>query len=367
MDGKKDGLQKYRVRINFQDNLGESRQIDRVAYGLEAAKALEIKLIHSIKEETPAKRITVQQLFEQYHESKKYEVRETTFYKTKSILNIHVIPYFKDTRLDKLTIQSLQKWKIGIEERASALNTRKNIYAEFAAMLNYAVKMELVSKNLLSKLGNFKGEFKDKTEINYYTVDEFKQFISSALQYAQNCKHISGWDFYVFFNIAFYTGLRKGEIHALKWTDITNNVLNVRRSISQHLKGDDRETRPKNKASLRALQIPAPLVKILDEHYERCKTIEGFKDDYRICGGIRPLRDSSLKNANKKYAKAAGVKTIRIHDFRHSHASVLANEGINIQEIARRLGHAKIEMTWNTYAHLYPREEEKAIEILNKI
>ena len=79
------------------------------------------------------------------------------------------------------------------------------------------------------------------------------------------------------------------------------------------------------------------------------------------------MRDSTLDNKNKMFAKAAGLKHIRIHDFRHSHASLLANEGINIQEIARRLGHSKIEMTWNTYAHLYPREEERAVKILNKI
>ena len=65
--------------------------------------------------------------------------------------------------------------------------------------------------------------------------------------------------------------------------------------------------------------------------------------------------------------EAAGVKAIRVHDFRHSHASLLANEGINIQEIARRLGHAKISMTWDTYSHLYPREEERAVKILNNI
>lgn len=57
------------------------------------------------------------------------------------------------------------------------------------------------------------------------------------------------------------------------------------------------------------------------------------------------------------YAKYAGIKTIRIHNFRHSHASFLANEGINIQDITRRLGHSKIEITWNTYAHLYPAKK----------
>ena len=85
------------------------------------------------------------------------------------------------------------------------------------------------------------------------------------------------------------------------------------------------------------------------------------------CGGERPIRDTSLEKTNKKFSDLAGVKRIRIHDFRHSHASLLANEGINIQEIARRLGHSNISMTWNTYSHLYPREEERAVKILNTI
>jgi len=95
--------------------------------------------------------------------------------------------------------------------------------------------------------------------------------------------------------------------------------------------------------------------------------MDGFKESLKICGGLRPLRDTSIQNRNKKYSGIAGIKTIRIHDFRHSHTSLLANEGIKIQEIARRLGHLKIEITCNTYAHLYPREEERAINILNKI
>ncbi len=79
------------------------------------------------------------------------------------------------------------------------------------------------------------------------------------------------------------------------------------------------------------------------------------------------MRDTGIANKNIEFADKAGLPHIRIHDLRHSHASLLANEGINIQEIARRLGHSKIEITWNTYSHLYPREEERAVQILNKI
>lgn len=163
-------------------------------------------------------------------------------------------------------------------------------------------------------------------------------------------------------------GMRKGEIYALQWTDIKDGYISITKSIAQKLKGGDRITPPKNKSSIRTVQIPNPLQIILDEHYERCKAvIQDFSVNMYICGGFRPVRDTSLEKMNKKFAELAAVKKIRIHDFRHSHASLLANEGINIQEIARRLGHSDISMTWNTYSHLYPREEERAIKILNKI
>lgn len=92
-----------------------------------------------------------------------------------------------------------------------------------------------------------------------------------------------------------------------------------------------------------------------------------WSSEHRVLGEERCLRDTTIQKRNNLYASLAGVKRIRIHDFRHSHASLLANMGINIQEVARRLGHAKIEMTWNTYSHLYPREEERAIAVLNQV
>ena len=113
--------------------------------------------------------------------------------------------------------------------------------------------------------------------------------------------------------------------------------------------------------------MPTPLIDILAEHKKRQMTCRDFSEEWRICGGPVCLRDTTIEKRNQKFCEAAGLRHIRIHDFRHSHASLLANEGINIQEIARRLGHSKIETTWNTYSHLYPHEEERAIKILNPI
>lgn len=375
MPGSKNGKQKYRVRINYIDNLGKNRQIDRVAYGSSEAKDLERQLEYELKTQTPTARMTLKGLYEGYIKALAPEIRETTLDKNKQTLTAHVLDKLGTTPLDKLTAPVLQDWKNQIEETVAnpktgeklKLRTKQNIFSVFRALLNWGVKMDYLHQNPLSKVGNFKSSDIIKETISYYTAEEYKKFISAAYNEAKKSNVISDWDYYVFFSIAFYTGLRKGEIHALKWTDIDGNYINITRSISQKLKGGDRETPPKNKSSIRTLQLPKPLMDILTEHKTRYQKNKAFTKDFRICGGERPLRDTSVENANIKFAKLAGLKKIRIHDFRHSHVSLLANEGINIQEIARRLGHANIEMTWNTYSHLYPREEERAIKILNKI
>ena len=370
MNGKKDGKQKYRVRVNYTDRLGKAKQIDRVAYGLDEAKQLERELNYQLKQETPTAKMTVQDLYNEYIEAKRHEIRETSLDTNERNLKKYVLEPLGDYKLSKLNVAVLQKWKQDMEQKGLSTKTKQNRYGEFRTLLNYAVKMEYIPRNPLLKVGNFKAPFETKKEMQYYTADEFKKFIQKAKEEAiqsENNGYMNKWHYYVFFNIAFYTGLRKGEIHALQWTDIKDGYLSVTKSIAQKLKGGDRITPPKNRSSIRTIQMPEPLIQILNEHYERCKSIIVFNDSYYITGGERPLRDTSIQNELKKYAKLANVKAIRVHDFRHSHASLLANEGINIQEIARRLGHSKINITWETYAHLYPREEERAINILNKI
>ena len=375
MQGSKNGKQKYRVRVNYIDNYGKSRQIDRVAYGNQEAKDLERRLQYELKEQLPTSRMTVKALYDEYIKALAPEIRETTLDKNKQTLEAHILDKLSDTPLDKLTAPVLQNWKNQIEETIAnpktgeklKLRTKQNIFSVFRALLNWGVKMDYLAQNNLSKVGNFKSSDIIKEEISYYTAEEYKRFSAIAKNQAEKENTLTDWDYYVFFSIAFFTGMRKGEIHALKWTDIDGEYINITRSITQKLKGGDRETPPKNKSSIRTLQLPKPLIKILNEHKERYKQLRTFTEDFRICGGTKPLRDTSIENANIRFAKLAELSKLRIHDFRHSHVSLLANEGINIQEIARRLGHANIEMTWNTYSHLYPREEERAVKVLNKI
>ena len=266
MNGKKNGKQKYRVRINYIDSYGQAKQIDRVAYGNEEAKQLERELNYQIKQQTPAQRMSVKELFEEYKKAKKYEVRESTYSKTDFILSHYIIPELSNVKIDKLTVPVLQKWKHCIEEMDISIRTRKNIYSEFRTLLNWAVKMEYIPSNPLLKVGNFKAPMEIEKEMDYYTADEFKKFITANLINAQKASERGDcyqWHYYVFFAVAFYTGMRKGEIHALTWNDYKDGYISITKSLTQKLKGGDRITPPKNKSSVRTIQVPLPLKKYL--------------------------------------------------------------------------------------------------------
>ncbi len=363
----KDGKQGYRVRINYTDANGEYQTKTKIVYGSAEAKLAEQGMLMNVDELACTSSMTLDMLYKKYIEYKQHEVRETSLNKSITILNNHVLPQLGRTKLEKIDIQLLQEWKNHINQKQLSITMKKNIFGEFRALMNYAVKMDYLIKNPLLKLGNFKEVYFDKPQdkLRYYTPTQFKQFIAAA---RSHITEDSERGYYVFFNIAFFTGMRKGEINALKWSDIDGETIHIRRSVAQKIKGKSiLETPPKNKSSYRDIQIPRALIAVLEEHKKYQMNNENFTENFRVCGGSNCLGDTSISNKNRQYANEAELPYITIHEFRHSHASLLANEGINIQEIARRLGHAKIEVTWNTYAHLYPREEERAIRVLDNI
>ena len=373
-DKKRDGLFLYTVRVNYTDKNGKAHGLTRTAVGAEAAKLLEARLTaeHKTGQTSPSERMTVGELAGEYLASKQSEVRRASTEKAAQILNRYILPTVQNERLDRLNAQKLQAWKQTVTALSLSPKTQQNIYAAFRAMLNYAVKLEYLPRNPLTAVGNFKDtDFTPPQEkLHYYTAAEFLRYKAAALADAEQKGTLSEYAYYVFFCIAYYMGMRKGEINALRWSDIEGNLLTVRRSVTQKVKGESAlETLPKNKTSYRTIEIPEPLMEILAEWKKRLAERDAYRDNYRVCGGGENgvLSDTNIDLHNRRYAEAAGLPHIRVHDFRHSHASLLANEGINIQEIARRLGHAKIEMTWNTYAHLYPRESERSLSVLNKV
>ena len=364
-DKKKGGLTGYRVRVSVVDSRGQRIQKERTVYGLDAAKNEERKMLAELKA-APSNNISFQDLYDEYVKTKQGEIRETTLNKFISDCRLHLLPFFAEKALSKISVKDVQEWKNKIKEKGFSHITNTNLYGCLRALFRYAIKMEYLEKNPVQIVGNFTTtDFQAAEEkIHFYTPEEFQRYMKAA---AEKADTTLGHCLYTFFAVAYYTGMRKGEINALKWSDLDGDVLKVRRSIAQKQKGGDRETAPKNKSSIRDIQAPSILLEIMEANRAIQKKDPTYSDNFRICGGPKPLRDTTIEKFNQDAAERAGLHRIRIHDFRHSHASLLANEGINIQEIARRLGHSDIETTWKTYAHLYPRENERAMKVLENI
>lgn len=114
---------------------------------------------------------------------------------------------------------------------------------------------------------------------------------------------------------------------------------------------------PKTAKSKRSVSIPDFLCSELKEY------VQGMRLDQRIF----PYIKNDLRNFLRKICSVTGVKVIRIHDIRHSHASLLIELGLSPKIIADRLGHEKIETTLNIYSHLYPNKQEEIADKLQAL
>lgn len=366
----------YRIEVSYTDSFGKHKKIVRQNQStstLKGAKQVEAEIVSKVNLlASSGVGKNFGELFEYYKVVKKNEVREATLQQNCRRIEKYVMPYFKSKKLSSTKLNDYQAWKNEIDKLEVTTIYKNKIYKVFNELINFGIKVEYMSINQLKKLGNFKksGEIIDTT-INFWTKEEFDRFIEygecdCAMNTSDN-KFVR-WGYYVAYNIMFYAGCRKSEVYPLTWHDYKNGSLSITKGLVYKVKGHDYViSAPKTKGSIREIPVPKQLAKVLEEHYKRCQSIYGFSDDFFICGGVAPLTDTMLDNIKNEWADAVGNHRIRIHDFRHSHASLLINNGANIQVVAKRLGHADIEMTLNTYSHMYQSEEDKAVALINSL
>lgn len=187
-------------------------------------------------------------------------------------------------------------------------------------------------------------------EMSFWTMEEFKLFIDSIMD--KQCS-------YTAFMILYWTGMRLGELLALTPADIDLNKRTISISKSyQRLGKKDVITPPKTPKSKRVITIPEFLTADIKDYMDSLY-------DVKYNDRLFPFTKYFLEHEIQRGIKKSGVKRIRIHDLRHSHASMLIELGFSPLEIADRLGHEKIETTLNTYSHLYPNKQIKLANRLN--
>ena len=368
---KRDGLQGYRVRVNYTDpDTGAYRRVERIVYGKAEAADMERQLNAEIKVPAPTAddRITVAEFVPQFLSYKSAEIRTSSLVTDESRLRLHAIPFFGPLRMRAVTPRHVADWVSSLHSKGLAPNTISEVYAITKSMFARAVELRIIPTSPFGRLRRQRKAMPDapKHDFQYYTAEQFRRFYASAAAAVSAAKNpIQERQYMMFFVAAFYTGMRPGEILALHWTDIDfpARLIRIRRTYSDRYG----EGPVKTESSVRDIGIPSHLFDELQVHLRFQRSMPGFSPGFLVCGGPSHLSVYAARNRRSSYAAAAGLPQIRLHDFRHSHASLLVNNGINIQEVARRLGHSNVQVTWSTYAHLYPREEERALTVLDAV
>lgn len=181
-------------------------------------------------------------------------------------------------------------------------------------------------------------------EMNVWTVDEFNQFLSC----------VDSPLYALFFETLFWTGARRGEIMALQKSDFKDGWINIHASQKHHKNG----LKPTKTKATRVVQLDDKLI----EDIQPLLNGNGY-----LFGGNHGLSITQIQMQFKKAIKASGVKNIRLHDLRHSHATILINNGVNIVAVSKRLGHSDIETTLKTYTHLLSDTNKELIDKINAI
>lgn len=200
-------------------------------------------------------------------------------------------------------------------------------------------------KDNTTALMPFKKTSDDIKPIVVWTPEQLNEFLS----------YVDNYMLKVLFWFQFYTGARIGESRALTKKDIKNGAVSFNKSIRSYSEG----FKPlKNTSSKRIIRVDEQTSKYLEPLLEQ----EG---DF-VFGGKTPIGMSSVQRAFEQAIKDSDVPRIRIHDLRHSHATLLINRGANIVAVSKRLGHSDIQTTLRTYTHLLQESDDQLLNILNE-
>lgn len=275
-------------------------------------------------------------------------LREHTMRTKKYIVELKILPYFGDKRVNAITAADIRQWQNELIKMGYSPTYLKTINNQLSAIFNYAVRYYDLKSNPCAKAGSM-GKSKAE-EMDFWTVEEFRKFIDSVMN-----KRLS----YMAFMTLYWTGMRLGELLALnpKDVDLEKRTISITKSY-QRLGKKDVITPPKTPKSKRVITIPEFLAADIKDYRD---SLYDLQENDRLF----PITKYYLEHEMQREIKESGVKRIRVHDLRHSHASMLIELGFSPLEIANRLGHEKVETTLNTYAHLYPNKQTKLAERLD--
>ncbi|MBT2481676.1 site-specific integrase [Streptomyces sp. ISL-94] len=315
-----------------------------------------------------------------------HHLRENTHTRYTACVHQHLIPGLGKKKLAKLTAKDVRTWlnqlRTACQCCARSIDARRDqprccdagtccskplspltlayIHSVLKSALEHAVREEEIMRNVAR---NVRTGTPRPRRFEPLTADEARQFLTAARSNRLRA----------LYELALRTGLRKGELLGLQWDDVdlSAGTANIRRTLQRTQTGGLTTLPTKTRASERRIALPSEGIHSLKEHREaqeaeRQAAAEGWKDSGLVfttpAGG--PIDPANLNRSFRALLDRAGLRRIRFHDLRHSTATLLLEQGVELVLIKELLGHAHIGATATVYAHVRLRLQRDAVDLL---
>jgi len=322
------------------------------------------KMLHEQEQGTlvTAKQQTLKAYLEKWMEQvQKSRLRIGTYDLYCRIIKRHIVPALGFIPLQRLTPEKIESFYADKLEEGLSESSVRRIHAILHVALKKAVRWGLVSKNVCDFVD---APVTKEREMTVLTQEQAKKLLELASKHKLEA----------ILTVALATGMREGELIALRWQDIDFNskslqVIRSRRRINGL---GPVETKPKTAKGKRKITLPAFAIEALQKHHERqqekrAKLGSKWKETDAVFtnfhGGY--LEANNLLRDFKKLLERVGLPKMRFHYLRHTTATILFSMGVHPKVVQELLGHSNITVTLNIYSHVLPSIQQEAMDKLD--
>ena len=299
-------------------------------------------------------------------------VSASTYERYEEMVEHHLIPALGAYRLRALRPAHIQKAYAqftsagGRRSKGEALSARtvKHVHAVLRQALNWAIRWQMLANNPSDAAAPPRAEHREMRALDQ---DEAARFLEAA----------GDSPYYPIYFMLLQTGVRIGEALALRWQDVDLGRATVRIVRTHRFYGGRGIVAgpPKTPRSQRLIKLSPETVRTLSEHRRlqlerRLSLGPAYRDEDLIFGDDigAPLYDSTVRRAFYAIVQRAGLpRDLRIHDLRHTAATLMLANGVHVKVVSERLGHADIAFTLKTYGHVLPGMDESAAAMMDRI
>lgn len=276
-------------------------------------------------------------------------------YSAEHIYMKHIAPMLGKKRIDKIKVNDIRDLQTQMLNKKKddggsyANRTINQITGTLVSIINFAVRFEYIDKNPCSNFKPLK-EIKTHDTLLFWTDEEFQK----AIQFEED------FSWYCYLVLSYLTGMRKGKVRALKWTDIDfeNGIIKINRHMNDKIREEERQkqkeptTKGRKNGNAHIIAMDNNLENILMKLKKHDMGYDGWTKDTYLFGIFKPVGQYTPNRHLNDIADKANLTRITIHGLRHSHVSYLISKGLSAYEIAERIGDS-VEMVLQVYGHMF--------------